>query len=414
MRAEDKRKVMQFLEANKEEMLEFLIRTIQTPSLSCHEGEVARLYASKMQELGYDEVEIDGIGNVLGWVKATEPCYEKCLLFNGHMDHVPPGKMVDPYAGLIIDAGRYGEEGQAVYGRGASDMKGALAAMVFAAGAIKAAGIKLKRDLLVTPVVLEEMRGQLGTKYLIENDNLKVEYTIVGEASNLDIALGHRGIIEHIITTSGKSAHASQPEHGVNAFYKMMDILTAVRLNIIPKLPADELFGKTTMTINTCQVSPGVSNVIPDSCTVTIDTRNIPSFTAPELTARLRAEIEKLKLNDPELEYEISCSNVELTSYTGLRASSENQLYPFYTSPEQPLVKKLQEIISMVRGRRPQLRIWKFATDGGYLSTKAGIVTVGFGPGDERYAHTADDHILVADVFTAARVYALIALEMCT
>lgn len=332
-----KEKLLRLIEDKKEDIINFLIQTIRTPSESSQEEKVAKLYAKKMEELGFDEVGIDGIGNVIGKIKATECLHEKCLLINGHMDHVPPGKMADPYEGLIVDATKYGKQGKAIYGRGASDMKGALAAIIFAGAALKELNVNLKRDLIITPVVLEEGHGS-GTKYLMDNSGIKAEYAIIGEATNLGIALGHRGLMQHVITTKGKSAHASKPDQGINAFYKMVDIVSALRRNVIPNLPEDDLFGKTNMSINTCEVSPGFFNVTPDSCNVIVDTRNIPSLTADAITKLLSAEIEKLKAVDPELDYEIKPNIFELHAYTGLKVKSESIFYHSILRPMSQLL----------------------------------------------------------------------------
>ncbi len=158
-------KISDFVEANREDALKFLQEIIRIPSLSCQEARVSEVIATKMRSVGFDSVNIDELGDVMGVMKGAGE--GQSLLMNGHIDHVPPGNMDDPYSGTIVDGVVFGVEGDVVFGRAASDMKGAVAAMVMAGAALNSLGINLSGDLKIAAVVQEEVGG-VGTKATIQ------------------------------------------------------------------------------------------------------------------------------------------------------------------------------------------------------------------------------------------------------
>ncbi len=153
------------VERRRSELVRFTQDMVRMESLSGQEKELAALISERMKDLGYDYVEIDETGNVVGVVGGR--IAQGALMFNGHMDHVPPGDMPDPYSGEIKDGSVFGVPGQVIVGRAASDMKGALAAMIVAGSVLRDLGLKLERRLIVAGVVLEETNG-LGSRYLAE------------------------------------------------------------------------------------------------------------------------------------------------------------------------------------------------------------------------------------------------------
>ncbi len=344
------------------------------------------------------------IGTVKGGSRAS-------LLYNGHMDTVPPGTMPDPYAAKVMDGGEFGVGGEVVYGRGASDMKGALAAMVFAGGILRDSGLKLGGDLVVTAVVMEELTASFGSRYLIAEDGLKPSVAVVGEASNLDLAIGHRGLFYPEVTVRGKSSHASAPERGVNALYKMAEIIGEVQ-KLAPRLPAHPILGKSTMSIDTISLTPNITNVVPERCSITIDTRSVPELKAEDAVAMLEEIIRGLKEKDPALDAEVRIVEAEDTSYTGLSQRVKRMLPPFYTDPSDPNVAKAKKVVGEILGREPAVKPWRFATDSNCFAG-VGASTFGFGPGEERFTHSAEDCVRIDDVAASLMVYTLLPVEVC-
>jgi putative selenium metabolism hydrolase len=390
------------------ETIKFLQELISLPSLSGKEQDVAKLIADKMRELRYDLVEIDDMGNVIGVIKGGSG---PSLLYNGHMDTVPPGTMEDPYSGNIMDGTKFGVSGNVIYGRGTCDMKAALAAMIMSGGILKKAHVSLKGDLIVTAVVMEELAEAFGSYYLVTTDDIKPKVAVVGEATNLDLAIGHRGALYPEITVKGKSCHASAPERGVNALYKMTRIIKAVE-QLTPDLPLHPFLGKVTMSINTIFVKPGVKNVVPESCSVSVDTRNTPDFTDTDVVNMLNAIIQSLKEDDPTLDAEVKLMEVVETSYTGITKKVKKLLPPFYTTPEDHYVKRAKTLISQVLGTEPKMKPWVFATDSSCFS-RIGASTFGFGPGEERFAHSSDENVKIDDVIAALKVYTILPMYIC-
>ena len=391
--------ISETVEERREEAISFLQDLIRTPSPSRQEAEAAKVVAEKMRVLGFDEVEIDELSDAKGTIKGSGG--GRALLLNGHIDHVPVGDMVDPYSGRLMDGGEFGVQGEVVFGRGASDMKGAVAAMVMAGGVLKELGVGLGGDFKVAAVALEEVGG-VGTRETIQ-DGFLGDVVVIGEATNMDVALGHRGGAGTSVVVRGRSCHASAPERGVNALYKAADIMARIRSDLIPRLPDHPLYGKTTLTVTRITVKPDVGNVVPNVCTLFMDCRTHPDYPREALKSDLEAIIASMKKEDPELDAHVP---------PPLRSSARG-FTGFYTDPEEhPVVWEAKEAVAEALGREPELMTWRFATDGRLYSWR-GLPVVGFGPGEERFAHTHQDHVRVEDYLGAIKTYAWLACKIC-
>ncbi|MEM2127666.1 MAG: M20/M25/M40 family metallo-hydrolase [Candidatus Bathyarchaeia archaeon] len=355
----------------------------------------------EMWGLGFDTVRVDEINDVMATIRGIGG--GRKLLLNGHLDHVPPGGMIEPYSGRLMDGHPLGVEGEVIYGRGASDMKGAVAAMAMAGAVIKRLPIRLKGDFKVAAVVQEETGGA-GTLATIQESRFLGDLVVIGESTNLEIALGHRGTSGVTIHIKGRSCHASTPERGVNALYKAVNLIDRLRKEVEPSLPEHPIFGRTTIAVTRLEVKPNVSNVIPDECEIYIDCRNGPDYPAEALKSTLEGLISDMRGEDPELEAQIIPSSIVrgLRGFTG-----------FYTDPEiYPVVEEARSIIAEALGRQPRLTTWRFATDGRFYSW-LDIPVIGLGPGEERLAHTDIEHIRVQDYLTAIKAYAYLACRFC-
>jgi len=394
------KKLFKTVEERREEIITFVQELIRTPSVSGEEGEIARVISDKMRLVGFDIVKIDNLNNVIGTLKGEGG---RSLILNGHIDHVPVGEMLDPYSGKLMNGTIFGVDGEIIYGRGASDMKGAVGAMVMAAGVLRELGVSLEGDLKVVCVVDEE-RGGAGTKATITEEHLLADTVLIGEATNMELNLGHRGTAGTTIVVKGTSCHASAPDRGVNALYKAIKIIERIREDLIPRLPEDPIYGMTTVTITRISVKPDVENVVPDTCEIYLDCRNGEIYPVSTLMRELNKIVEDIKQVDKDFDAIVLPRSLimERADFNG-----------FYTNPENhPVVNEARNAISRVLNREPILKTWQFGTDGRIYS-RLGIPVIGFGPGEEKYAHTYQDHVRVEDVLDAVKVYSYLAWRLC-
>jgi putative selenium metabolism hydrolase len=257
-----------------DDMVGFAQRLVQTPSITGEEGKLAALICDEMQKLGYDRVFRDSTGNVIGVISGTGGGQH--VLYNFHMDHVSPGNLdaweYPPYDGVIADG--------YLHGRGASDVKGAMAVQVYAAACMKRVGIPHRGDIIVTGVVDEEPGDMWGMRRMAQevlaNYPGKIGLVVLAEATGLDIYLGHRGRLEIELDTFGKIGHSSSPWRGVNAVYEMRKVISAIE-ELDSRLPQHDFLGKSTICITNIKCSPGWGSIIPDKCTIFLDRRFLPS-----------------------------------------------------------------------------------------------------------------------------------------
>ncbi|RMF27110.1 MAG: YgeY family selenium metabolism-linked hydrolase, partial [Chloroflexi bacterium] len=366
--------------SDREELVEFLQDLIRTPSPSTQEEAVAIRIAAAMRRVGFREVFTDRIGNVIGrYGSGRGPI----LLYNGHMDTVgisdPEAWQRDPYGGEIEDG--------IIYGRGVADMKGAIAAMIYGVKMLAEARVRLKGDLVVACVVQEEPCEGLAMRVLIEEEGLRPDWVVLGEATNLQISRGHRGRLEMQVTTHGRSCHASNPDLGENAIYAAARLIFGLEL-LADKLGYDPFLGRGTLAVTHVESSASSRNAIPDRASFIIDRR----LTLGETEAKALSEVQGIILREG-VRAEVEVTEYRATSYTGYEAR-QRAYYPAWALEEgHPLIKTLARTIRNTLGYRPTVGQWAFSTDGAYTMGVAGIPTAGFGPGEERYAHTADEQL---------------------
>jgi succinyl-diaminopimelate desuccinylase len=370
------------------EILKFCQKMIQTPSPSGNEENIAKLVLNEMKYLKFDEVWTDIAGNVIGVIKGGKG---HSLMLNGHLDHVIVGSQdawsVPQYEGRIQDG--------YIWGSGSVDMKCTVAAQIYTVGLLKRLGYKFPGDIYVTCVVMEEVGG-LGTRKLIED--IKTDYAIVGESTNNNIALSHRGRLEIIVEIEGRSAHAGMPELGVNPHYSMARFLLALKSL---EMVSDVRYGKSTVAPTLYSVDQKLSNVIPRLATLYLDWRNIPSEKEGQIIEKLNILLENaLDLN---AHGNIRLFEKTLQSYTGYSKTVTSSYPGFSVEPNNPLIKKAQEILSQILGSIDFIR-WGFTTDAPHLSN-AGILTFGFGPGDASMYHTIDERLCINELEKSIRGY---------
>lgn len=384
---------------DQQALTSFLEDLVRIPSTSCQEKDLAERLAAEMRAVGFDEVWTDRIGNVVGRIgPGTGPR----LLYNGHMDTVGVG---DPAAWSHDPFGADIENG-ILYGRGATDMKGPLASLVYGVKALKDSRLRLAGDVYVVGVVQEEPCEGYAMRVLVEEEGLRSDWVVLAEPTNLRVTRGHRGRMELHVTVRGRSAHASMPHLGENAIYGAARIIFSLEL-LSEMLAEDAFLGKGSLAVTRIENTSASKNVIPDTCTFIIDRR----LTLGETEAKALAEVEGLIARE-SVRARVSLAEFDYTSYTGYRCRDVEH-YPAWMLPENhPLIQAATRAVRAVTGERPSVGKWDFSTDGVYTMGVAGIPTVGVGPGEESQAHTADECIRLADCYTAARIYGQLAVEV--
>jgi putative selenium metabolism hydrolase len=384
---------------DRDAMIAFLQDMVRIPSYSTQEKAMADRLAAEMARVGFRDVRIDAIGNVVGRVGAGSG---RTLLYNGHMDVVgtgdPSAWKYDPF-GAEIAAGY-------LYGRGAADMKGALAAMVYGIKTLLDRQVPLRGELYLAGVVQEEPCEGLGMRTLIEEERVIPDFVLLGEATGLQVSRGQRGRMEIDVVVRGKSSHASAPHRGENAIYAATRLIFGIEM-LASQLAEDRFLGPGTLAVTHIENTAGSRNVIPDSCTFCIDRR----LTLGETEAKAIAEVQGVILREGA-RATASIPQYTSTSFTGYEAQAKAYYPAWALDRDHPLVQQVSRAIKNELGYRPEITKWEFSTDGVYTMGMAGIPTVGFGPGEERYAHTANERIRLSDVAQAAQGYARIAAQV--
>ncbi|MDE3003330.1 MAG: M20/M25/M40 family metallo-hydrolase [Gemmatimonadota bacterium] len=366
-------------EANFENALAFAADLIRIPGLPGEEGDVARRVKEEMEALGLEDIRVDEAGNVIGVAPGRGDA--PSALLNSHMDVVAEGDHeeweVPPFSGEVRDG--------FLHGRGAMDIKGPLALQTYAAASMigEAPG-----DVIVAHTVLEE-RGGLGMKHLLESRSVDPGVVVIGEATHGDVCTGHRGRAEVEVAISGLAGHASVPSRAHNALDLLGDVLAGIR-DLAEDQPADPVLGRSSLIATMVDVLPESRNVIPDSAVVTIDWRILPGSDDEMLMNRVRDAISARIPKTPEgLTWEVRMAMERQRTYTGL-VEDRNLLTPgFLMAADDPMILAAAEAVGRRDGEGPAtIRPWKFATDGGWSCGVHGIPTVGFAPGEERFAHT--------------------------
>jgi succinyl-diaminopimelate desuccinylase len=382
------------VETHREELIAFAQKLIQTPSPSGREGDVAALIRAEMEHLHYDRVWVDKAGNVVGHIAGGDG---PSLMFNGHMDHVDAGDPAHwshpPFGGEIV--------GGELWGRGAADMKGALAAMVYAGGLVKKLGTPLPGDRYVTAVVQEEVGG-LGARHLART--LPAARVVVGETSGNHLRRGHRGRVELTAHFEGRSVHASMPHLGVNPHFSMARFLAGLHSL---SMAADPVYDASTVAPTRVVSQPESCNVTPSALRLVLDWRNIPGEGTAEIVTKLEDLLARSLGQGCQGRIEIATK--ELVSYTGLQMSYPDTFASFTTATDHPWLSESQRVLALALDREVKVGTWRFATDGGHLAA-AGAAVLGFGPGDEAVVHTVEERLPVDQLLESVVGYMALGL----
>ena len=419
-------------EGYRADMVRFLRAMIARPSESCEEREVVACIKAEMEKLGYDRVEVDGLGNVIGWMGAGE----KIIAIDSHVDTVGIGNRdnwtADPYEGYETD--------EIIYGRGASDQEGGMASAVY--------GVKIMKDLNLIPEgykimvvgsVQEEDCDGMCWQYIVNKDGVRPEFVISTEPTDGGIYRGQRGRMEIRVDVRGVSCHGSAPERGDNAIYKMADIVRDIRaLNnngcdestairglvkmLDPRYNPDHwedarFLGRGTCTVSQIYFTSPSRCAVADSCAISVDRR----MTAGETWDSCLDEIRNLPaVKKYGEDVQVSMYMYDRPSWTGEVYETEAYFPTWINRESAAHVKALVDAHVALFGDkrigapsamgtregRPLTDKWTFSTNGVAIQGRYGIPCVGFGPGAESQAHAPNEITWKQDLATCAALYA--------
>jgi putative selenium metabolism hydrolase len=384
-------------EKHRDYIAQNLSKLVKIKSLSTQEKDVQLELKHQMEEAGFDEVKIDGLGNVIGRIGTGK----RILAIDGHMDTVDIGNQdnwsFDPLGGEIKNG--------FVHGRGSVDQKGGPAAFVTTGRILKELGFSEDITIYFVGSVIEEDCDGLCWKYIIENDKIKPDFVISTEPTNLNVYRGQRGRMEMQVHFYGVSSHGSAPERGKNAIYMASKAALEIeKLN--DRLKGDEFLGKGSITITEIiSKSPSLC-AVSDYARIHIDRR----LTTGETKDTAVKEIENLiKGSDSKVEL----LNYSEKAYTGLEYGME-KYYPTWTVPlDHEVVKTGVSAYKKLFGKEPKVDKWTFSTNGIMICGVYGIPTIGFGPGNEVLAHAPDEKVPVSDLVAASAFYAAFVYDLC-
>jgi putative selenium metabolism hydrolase len=377
---------------NERSVAKFLRDLIAIKSVSSREEEVISRIREEMELCGFDEVTVDPMGNILGRIGSGK----HILAFDAHVDTVDVGNAgnwtVDPFRGAEKDG--------IIYGRGACDMKGALASIVHGGKLIKQLGLGGDYTLYVVGSVQEEDCDGLCWQYIINEDKICPEAVVITEPTNLGVYRGHRGRMEIEVRTKGVSCHGSAPERGVNAVYRMAPIVLDIeKLN--ERLTGEPFLGKGTVTISEIRSTSPSLCAVPDSSVIHLDRRLAATDTRDSALREIRALPSVIATGA-----EVVVLNYSTPSWRGLSYPTQ-KYYPTWLLPEtHPLLSAGVRTYEKLFDAKPQVGRWVFSTNGVAVMGMHGIPCIGFGPGDEVYAHMATEQIPVEHLVKASAWYA--------
>lgn len=386
----------------RDRVIELTQELVRAPSLSGQEGRVAEVLAEAMRALDYDEVDRDELGNVIGVVHGTAGRRWGGVLFDGHLDTVgvaePQAWKHPPFAGVV--------DGDRLHGRGAADMKGAIAAMTVAVGAA-AAGERPAVDLVVSGTVNEETVEGPALEHVAAR--VRPAVVVIGEATDLHLNIGGRGRGEVVVETIGIPAHSSNPAVGLNAIAEMLAVMAAVRRL---ELPRDAFLGPAIMepTDIISDPYPGMS-VIPSRCRVTFDRRLLVGETPEAVLASLETVFADARRREPRFSARAGVAEAEFRTYRGHPVRAPKFAPAWKRVPEDGWVTAAREALRSA-GLEAPLGSYSFCTNGSGTAGRMGLPTIGFGPGQERSAHTIDESIGLDELAAAAEGYRRLALTL--
>lgn len=383
------------VEAAREDIIKFMRDIVAIPSMDSQIGEVGKRIQEEMKKLGYDEIRYDKMGNTIGRIGDGK----KVIVFDSHIDTVgigdPASWQWDPFVGKV--------ENGVLYARGACDEKNSTPGMIY--------GLAIARDLGLLEGWtayyfgnMEEWCDGIAPNTFVEVDpKIKPDFVVIGEPTKMLVYRGHKGRLEMKVTAKGKSAHAASNHLGDNAIYKLLPIIAGIR-DLEPKLGDHEFLGHGKITVSDMHVKTPSINAVPDEAVIYIDRR----MTFGETKEQVKKQVEDLIPAEFKDTVRLEELFYDEPSYTGFVFPVDKYFPAWAYEENHPLVQAGQEARQLIGLPEAKPGKWNFSTNGIYWAGKAGIPSIGFGPGDEETAHTVNDSVSLEDMVKATEFYAVL------
>jgi putative selenium metabolism hydrolase len=383
------------VEASREDIIKFMRDLVAIPSMESQLKDVGDRIAAEMNKLGFDEVRFDKMGNIMGRIGSGK----RVIVYDSHIDTVGVGDPAewewDPFIGKIEDG--------ILYARGACDEKGSTPGMVY--------GLAMARDLGLLEGWtayyfgnMEEWCDGIAPNTFVEVDpKVKPDFVVIGEPTKMNVYRGHKGRLEMKVTAKGKSAHAASNHLGENAIYKLLPVIAGIR-DLEPKLGDHEFLGHGKITVSDMKVQTPSINAVPDEAVIFIDRR----MTFGETKEQVKKQVEDLIPAEFKDSVKVEELFYDEPSYTGFVFPVDKYFPAWALEEEHPLVQAGQLARTTIGLKDAPSGKWNFSTNGIYWAGKAGIPSIGFGPGDEETAHTVRDSVSLADMVKATEFYAIL------
>ncbi|MCX6082999.1 MAG: YgeY family selenium metabolism-linked hydrolase [Chloroflexi bacterium] len=379
----------------KNDLVEFAQSLVRIKSYSGDEEEIIKFIQQKMIDLGYDEVTIDLMGNVLGRI-GNGP---KSIMFDSHVDTVSVNNEGrwnhQPFSGDIVNG--------CLHGRGSVDMKSAVAASIYAGAIAKKLGLDSGKTLYVSCTVFEEDCDGENLKHMFKELKFKPNYMVICEPSGNKLAIGHKGKAQVSIKTQGISAHGSAPEKGVNAIYEMAEIIQRVEQTNLDLMKRAAPRG--TLVMSQISSTSASLNAVPSECEVYLDRRMVPG----ETEDAIKKEMDQL-IQGKKATWRVG--SLQRKSWTGMEINYE----PFHLAWKIDLEHELSlaciAAYQQTFGIAPsEFDFWDFSTNA-VTSVSMGIPTIGFGPGEYKLAHMDNENCKVDQIVDACNYYVHVIQEI--
>ncbi|GMV32572.1 MAG: YgeY family selenium metabolism-linked hydrolase [Chloroflexi bacterium] len=389
------KEIQKRVEAAREDIIKFMREIVAIPSMESQIGEVGRRVQEEMKKLGYDEVRYDKMGNTIGRIGNGK----KIIVFDSHIDTVgigdPASWQWDPFKGKVEDG--------IFYARGACDEKNSTPGMIY--------GLAIARDLGLLEGWtayyfgnMEEWCDGIAPNTFVEVDpKVKPDFVVIGEPTKMNVYRGHKGRLEMKVTAKGKSAHAASNHLGDNAIYKLLPVIAGIR-DLEPKLGDHEFLGHGKITVSDMHVKTPSINAVPDEAIIYIDRR----MTFGETKEAVKKQVEDLIPAEFKDTVKLEELFYDEPSYTGFVFPVDKYFPAWAYEESHPLVVAGQEARKQIGLPDAKPGKWNFSTNGIYWAGKAGIPSIGFGPGDEETAHTVNDSVSLDDMVKATEFYAIL------
>ncbi len=378
-----------------DEVKRLLVKLVQHPSPQTEKLESESQVRALITDVIKPELEqaglhpaLDKIGNLVLRIKGREPTGR--LILVGYAMNAAPSTMPNPYSGEIVDGARYKVDGECVWGRGACEQKGSLAAMMAALRFVGATKADLPSDLYFVVSTAGETGRHDSLAHVLDHDSVDADWCIIDGPP--EIQLGNKGRVDVLVTVKGKQAHSSRPWEGVNAIDGAMKVLQKLQpLTPYPESRSHAELGNVSLTSNAIESFPKATHTIQSECRIMFDRRLLPGDDPSKAVQQMRDTIGRI---DP---FEV-------------KVEPRDFMYPSEVSKEADVVQALEQGIRTMLGYEPQFSYSTAANDTGLFNFR-GIQAINYGARDIRFQHTDHDLVSLNNVFNSAKVFAFLAIH---